>query len=106
MFYHLKTKRLEQDKQDISSNCRNERLQCYDWIDGQNFFDQPIKNDLGTYNNIKKIATDQGDDYTTGCQLDYLYFEEYYKMIAKDLNKKQALDADHKAIQQIISREI
>ena len=44
-------------------------------IGGQNFFDQPVKNDLGTYENMQKIATDQGDDYTTGCQLDYLYFE-------------------------------
>ena len=35
-------------------------------IDGRNFFDQPIKNDLKTYDNIKKIVTGQGDDYTTG----------------------------------------
>ena len=75
-------------------------------IVGQNFFDQPVKNDLGTYDNMQKIETDQGDDYTTGCQLDYLYFKEYYKMIAKDFSKKGALDADHKAIQQIISRKI
>ena len=36
-------------------------------IDGRNFFDQPIKNDLKTYDNIRKIATAQRDDYTTGC---------------------------------------
>ena len=42
-------------------------------IDGRNFFDQPIKNDLKTYNSIRKIVTGQGDDYTTGCLLDYPY---------------------------------
>ena len=72
-----------------------------DMIDGKNFFDQPIKNDKVTYNNIRKIATGQGDDYTTGCLLDYTYFKKYYKIIAIDLSKQQALDADPKAIQQI-----
>ena len=70
-------------------------------IDGKNFFDQPVKNDKVTYENIRKIATGQGDDYTTDCLLDYIYFKNYYKMIAVDLSKQQALDADPKAIQQI-----
>ena len=70
-------------------------------IDGKNFFDQPIKNDKVTYENIRKIATGRGDDYTTGSLLDYTYFKKYYKMILVDLNKQQALDADRKAIQQI-----
>ena len=70
-------------------------------IDGENFFDKPIKNDKITCENIRKIATVQGDDYTTGCLLDYNYFENYYKMIAVDLTKQQALDFDPKAIQQI-----
>ena len=70
-------------------------------IDGKNFFDQPVKNDKVTYENVRKIATSQGDDYTTGCLLDYIYFKKYYKMIAIDLSKHQALDADPKAIQQI-----
>ena len=69
--------------------------------DGKNFFDQPVKNDKVTYENIRKIATGQGDDYTTGCLLDYIYFKNYYKMIAVDLSKQQALDAYPKAIQQI-----
>ena len=56
---------------------------------------------LKTYENIRKIATGQGDDYTTGCLLDYTYFKKYYKMIAIDLSKQQALDADPRAIQQI-----
>ena len=70
-------------------------------IDGKSFFDQTVKNDKVTYENIRKIATGQGDDYTTGCLLDYIYFKNYYKMIAVDLSKQQALDADPKAIQQI-----
>ena len=70
-------------------------------INGENFFDQPIKNNKITYENIRKIATGQGDDYTTGCLLDYPYFMDTYKMIAVDLSKQQALDADPSAIQQI-----
>ena len=57
-------------------------------IDGRNFFDQPIKNDIRTYKNIRKITTGQGDDYTTGCLLDCNYFKKYYKMIAIDLRKQ------------------
>ena len=70
-------------------------------INGENFFDQPIKNRWITYDNIRKIATGQGDDCTTGCLLDYPYFANTYKMIAVDLSKQQALDADPRAIQQI-----
>ena len=70
-------------------------------INGENFFDQPIKNNKVTYENIRKIAAGQGDDYTTGCLLDYPYFLDTYKMIAVDLSKQQALDADPRAIQQI-----
>ena len=70
-------------------------------INGENVFDQPIKNNKLTYENIRKIATGQGDDYTTGCLLDYPYFKDSYKMIAIDLSKQQALDADPRAIQQI-----
>ena len=70
-------------------------------IDEKIFFDQPVKNNRVTYENIRKIATGQGDDYTTRCLLDYIYFKNYYKMITVDLRKKRALDADPKAIQQI-----
>ena len=69
-------------------------------INGENFFDQPIKNNKVTYENIRKIATGQGDDYTTGCLLDYPYFADTCKMISVDLSKQQALDADPRAIQQ------
>ena len=56
---------------------------------------------MGTYDNICKVATGQGDDYATRCLIDYNYFQNYYKMIAIDLSKLRALDADPKAIQQI-----
>ena len=65
------------------------------------FFDQPVKNNKVTYENIRKTATGQGDDYTTGCLLDYICFKNYYKMIVVDLSKQQALDADLKEIQRI-----
>ena len=71
-------------------------------INGEKFFDQPIKNNKVTYENIRKIATGQGrDDYTTACLLDYSYFIDTYKMIAVHLSKQQVLDADPGAIQQI-----
>ena len=70
-------------------------------IDGRNFFNNPIKNYLKTYENIREIATSQGDDYTTRCLLDYPYFKKYYKLIAVDLSKQQKLNSDPKAIQQI-----
>ena len=70
-------------------------------IDGRNFFDHPIKIDLKTYDNIRKISTGQCDDYTDGWILDYPYFKNYYKLIAIDLSKQQKLGADRKAIQQV-----
>ena len=50
-------------------------------IDGKNVFDQPINSMIKTYENIRKIATGQGDDYITGCLLDYSYFKDHYKMM-------------------------
>ena len=70
-------------------------------INGENVFAQPIKDNKVTYENIRKVATCKGDDYTTGCLLDYTYFRDNYKIIAVDLSRQQALDADPRAIQQI-----
>ena len=70
-------------------------------IDEQNFLDQPVGSNSITYDSIWKIATGPRDNYTAGCLLDYKYFQNYYKMIAIDLSKQQALDVDPKAIQQI-----
>ena len=76
------------------------RLQDY-MIDGKYVFNQSVKNDKITFETIKKIATGRGNDYTTGCLLDYPYFKDNCKMIAIDLRKQQALDASVRAIQQI-----
>ena len=61
------------------------------------FFDQPVKDNEITYENIRKIATGKGTDYTTVCLLDYPYFKDSYKMIAVDLSKQPSLDADPRA---------
>ena len=45
-------------------------------IDGRNFYDQPINDQIKKYDKIRKIATGKGDDYTTGCLLDYQYFKD------------------------------
>ena len=71
-------------------------------IDGRNFYDQSINDLIKQYDEIRKISTGHGDDYTTGCLLDFAYFDKNYRLIAADLSKRKALDADTKAIQQII----
>ena len=48
-----------------------------------------------------QFDTVQGDNYTTGCLLDYSYFNKHYKMMAIGLSKQQTLEADSRAIQQI-----
>ena len=67
-------------------------------IDEKNIFDHPIKNDTKTCDNIRKITTDQRDDYTTACLLDYSYFNKHYKKIAIDLSKQQGLGVNPKAM--------
>ena len=56
-------------------------------INGRNFFDQSRNSDLKTYDKIRKIATDQGDDYTSGCLFDYPYIKKYSKLITIDIRK-------------------
>ena len=70
-------------------------------IEGRNVFDQPINSINKTYENIRKIATGKGDDYTTDGLLDYPHFKKNYKMIAIDLSRQNQLDADPRTIQQI-----
>ena len=53
------------------------------------------------YDEVRKIAAGKGDDYTTGCLLDYQYFKDHYQLIAVDLSRQKELDADPRAIQQI-----
>ena len=69
-------------------------------IDGENFFNQTVKNDKVTYGNIRKIATGQRDYYTR-LFIGLIYFKNCNKVVAIDLSKQQALDTDPKAIQQI-----
>ena len=64
----------------------------------KNIFDQPVKDELRTYDNIQKITTSKGDDYTTSCLLDHNYIKNYYKMIKINLSKS---NSDTKVIQQI-----
>ena len=71
-------------------------------IEGRNFYDQSINDLIKQYDEVRKISTGQGDDYTTGCLLDFAYFEKNYRLIAADLSKQKALDADSRAIQQTI----
>ena len=54
------------------------------------------------YDDVRKVSTGHGDDYTTGSLLGYTYFKDNYRLIAVDLSKQKALDADPRAIQQIV----
>ena len=71
-------------------------------IYGRNFYDQAINDSIKQYNEIRKISIGQGDDYTTGCLLDFAYFKEKCRLIAADLRKQKALDAHSRAIQRNI----
>ena len=90
---------LEQDAQKVKKNCNvviNENF----------FFDQLVKTYIRTYDNIRKIMAVQGDDFVTGCLLSYPYFKEHYYMIAIDLSKHQALDADPKCYKKLFLLQI
>ena len=89
-------KKMEKVMKILSSNCRNKKLQGYDrW---KKFC---WSNRKRTYDNIIKIATSQGDNYTTRWLLDYPYFKKYYKLIAIELFKQRKIDADPKEKQQV-----
>ena len=68
---------------------------------GRNIFDQPVKHKMATYENKRKVATGQRDDYTTGSLLNYWYLKENDNLTVIDLSKSQVVDADPKAIKQI-----
>ena len=61
-------------------------------IDGRNFYDNPIENDIEKYRELKKAMIGKGEEYNTGSLLDYNYFDKHYKLVA--------VDADPRAIQQ------
>ena len=54
-------------------------INCNVLIDGRNFYDQPINDQIKTYDEIRKIATGKGEDYTIGCLLDYQCFKDRYQ---------------------------
>ena len=58
-------------------------------IDGRNFYDQPINDIIKQYDEVRKISTERGDDYTTGCLLGFAYFKNNYRLIAPNLSKKK-----------------
>ena len=72
-------------------------------IDGN---DQSINHLIKPYDEARKVSTGQGDDYTTGCLLDYAYFKDNYRLTAVDLSKQKALDPDSTAIQQIVFQRV
>ena len=59
--------------------------------DGRNFYDQPINDLIKQYDEVRKVSTGQGDDYTTVSLLDFAYFKNNYRLIAADLSKQEAL---------------
>ena len=75
---------------------------CNSEIDERNFYDRPINDSFKQHEEVRKISTGQGVDYKTGCLLDFASFEKNYRLIAADLSKQKALDADSRAIKQII----
>ena len=70
-------------------------------IDGRYFYDQNISEQIRKYDEIRKITTAKGDDYTTGSLLDYQYFKDHYQLICCDLSKQAILDANPTSIQQL-----
>ena len=70
-------------------------------INGKNFYDQTTDSDIKRYEEIRKLTTGQGEDYTTGCLLDYQYIKNHYRLIPVDLSRQKEFDADPKVIQQI-----
>ena len=69
-------------------------------INGKKFYDQPIDSYVKQYEEIRKLATGQSEDYTTGCFLGYEYKKTHYRLTADDLSRQKKLDADPKVIQQ------
>ena len=70
-------------------------------IDGRNIYDQLVPSKIKKYEELLKLTTGKGEDYTTGCLLDYNYYKNHYSIIASDLSKQKELDADPRIIQQL-----
>ena len=70
-------------------------------LDGQNFHNTPVSSQVKKYNEVRKVTTGKGYDYTTRSLMDYQYFKNHYQLIAVDLSKQKELYTDPRAIQQI-----
>ena len=97
----------ENDEAGIKDNRRyfflREDIKNYNvLIDGRNFYDQPINDLIKQNDEVRKVSTGQGDDYTTRSLLDYTCIKDSYRLIVIDLSKQKALDADPREIQQIV----
>ena len=75
-------------------------------IDGRNFYDQPINDLIKQYDEVRKVSAGLGNDYITGSLLDCAYFKDNCRLIAVDLSKQKDLDADPKAVQQLVFRGV
>ena len=75
-------------------------------IHERNFYDQPVNDLIKQYDEVRKVSTGQDYDYTTGYLLDFVYFKNNYRLTAVDLSKQKALDADPRAIQQIVFKGV
>ena len=71
-------------------------------VDGRNFNYQPIDDLMKQYDEVRKVSTGKGDDYTTGCLLDYVHCKDNCRLTAVGLSKEKALGADPRAIQQVV----
>ena len=65
------------------------------------FCDQALGSYIKRYEEIRKLTTEQGEDYTTGCLLNYDRIKNPYRLIAVDLSRKEELHANPRSIQQI-----
>ena len=70
-------------------------------VGDKTFYSQLANDQIKKYDEIRKIATGQRDDYTTGFLLDYQYFRDHDQLTVVDLSKQKELDADPRAIHQI-----
>ena len=68
--------------------------------DGRYFCDQNISDDFKNYEELRKVMTGRGEDYT-GSLLDYDYWKNNFKLICCDLCRQNVLDSNPKANQQI-----
>ena len=77
------------------------RTICNVIIKGKNIYDQELDSDIKCYEESKTMTIGQGDNYTSGCLLDYDYIKNHYRLIAADLSIQRELDTNSKVIQQI-----